>query len=357
MQSDDQAFLDQIEQNIRSKDNEQENARQEAEQRAREMERIRKASTQPPAGKAAAPPAKEKPSELEKDPRYREYFERLRKQKGIATPGEGAPSKGSTTAAPDNVITPGRGGAQSISPGAIVRFDDKSIGIYKDAVSGRDYALFYFLQPDGQFVPEGVFLQSYQAKVIGTLPENYFSELRDSSTWDRDLILYHLSSFDHVAFLDNLGEHEERKPKPGSSATSGSITTAASHTPAGDKSSVPKEKKSQQKTSSPSSTPPPAKTKPEPQLESAPPASAEQPAASQEGLVKGRKFQIKFGGKQWEAVYWMDDAEGSIVAHSTHGHWSLMRLDFERFKDSLELGDIVDADTMDSIAKDAAGAK
>jgi hypothetical protein len=237
-----------------------------------------------------------------------------------------------------------------------VRFDDGSIGVYKDAVSGKDYALFYFLHPEGQFVPEGVFLQCYQAKVIGTLPENYFSEMRDNSTWQRDVVLYHLSSFDHVGLLDNVAEHEERKPKPGTPAKAGSITTGGAPTPPTGQSATPSPAQSP-------ATPPQEAQKtdkkqagssqqPAPQQSSAPAASG-----SETGLVKGRKFQIKFGGKQWEAVYWLDDPEGSIVAHSTHGHWSLMRLDLDRFKDSLELGELVNAETLETIAKDAAAGK
>ncbi len=365
MQSDDQAFLDQIEQNIRSKDNEQEEARREAQQRATEMERVRKASANIPipgkkpaastSGKQQNPVKESKPNELENDPRYKEYFERLRKQKGITTPAGGQESQPSKSEGGDSRKGASRSAAQSISPGAIVRFDDGSIGVYKDAVSGRDYALFYFLQPDGSFVPEGVFLQCYQAKVIGNLPEQYFSMLRDNSTWERDMVLYHLSSYDHVELLNGLAEHEERKPKPGSTAKSGTLTTSGSPTPAAGQSAV--EEAPVEKTPERGS-----QAIPEPDTPTAP--SQEQPVTpaatappEKPGLVKGRRFQIKFGGKQWEAVYWMDDPEGSIVAHSTHGHWSLMRLDLDRFKDSLELGDIVDSETMETIAKDAAAGK
>jgi len=341
MDIDDQAFLDQIEQNIRGKDDEKDVARREAEQRAAEMERVRKASAnipipgKRPVADAPAPPAPAKKNPLEDDPRYKEYFERLKRQKGEVTSASPTPVAGTVSpAAPSQPSA--KNDSRSVGPGAIVRFDDSSIGVYKDAVSGRDYALFYFLQPDGQFVPEGVFLQSYQAKVIGQLPENYFSELRDKSIWDRDMILFHLNEYEHVGFLDNLAEHEERKPKNATPAKNTVVTLApASPEP--------------QKVAAPASETQPQNPQPAPA-----PAFVEPTPTSNDGLVKGRKFQIKFGGKQWEAVYWTSDEQGAIVAHSTHGNWSLMRLDLERFKDSLELGEIVDGDTMTAIAKSAA---
>ncbi len=346
MDNDDQAFLNQIEQNIRSKGNEQDDARKEAEQRAHEMDRIRKASsnTAIPGVKSATGsiPTTAKPNELEGDPRYRKYFERLKKQKGIVTPPAGTPTTSGDTLA-TGVTRAASADSQVVGPGSIVRFDDGSIGIYKDAVSGRDYALFYFLQPDGQFNPEGVFLQCYQAKAIGTMPENYFRKLRDDNTWDRDIIVYHLSSFDHVAFLNNLAEHEERRPKNTTPASNATIPApSAQSEPPQPKVETPPN----QKIRSAQSTETPRETTPAPA----------EPADSS-GLVRGQKFIIKFGGKKWEAVYWSADSDGTVVAHSTHGHWSLMRLDLERFKDSLELGEVVDSEILSAITQDAAAAK
>lgn len=345
MEDDDQAFLSQIEENIRSAGSEQMDAQKEAEHRAREMERIRNASAHirvpgaktptPAAGQPSQKPVAPKANPLENDPRYREYFERLRKQKGEAvTPAPHAPA-GSGGDAPQAVAGGGRRAAastQKIGPGSIVRFDDGSIGVYKDAVSGRDYALFYFLNPAGDFVPEGVFLQCYQARAIGQLPEEYFSQLRDDGQWNRDMILYHLTSFDFVKDLNGLAEHQPRKPSGSSGATPAAGTPSQA---------------------SPAAAAPPPAEEPAPAKPEAPKAA---PAPeNDQGLIKGRRFQIKFGGKQWEAVYWDADGENSIVAHSTHGNWSLMRLDLSRFKDSLELLDRVDDATLEEIATQAAG--
>ncbi len=348
MESDDQAYLNQIEQNIRSKDNDQDDARKEAEQRSMEMARIRQATSNSalPGLKpsSAQPPAK--PNELEGDPRYREYFERLKKQKGISTPSGGVPGIAHETPAA-GVARATVSENQVVGPGSIVRFDDGSIGIYKDAVSGRDYALFYFLQPDGQFNPEGVFLQCYQAKAIGILPENYFSKLRDDNTWDRDLILYHLSNFDHIGYLNNLAEHEERKPKNTTPARNPAISSLTTTEP-----SAPSSRATSKPVGEGSSSLPVSES------EKASGKGTTQPlAVGSDELVRGRKFMIKFSGKEWEAVYWSKDSEGTIVAHSTHGHWSLMRLDLDRFKDSLELGEVVDSTTMNTIAEDVAAAK
>lgn len=343
---DDQAFLSQIEQNIRGKEGEQEQARKEAEQRAREMERIRQANIKVP-GAASAPKtqapasASAKKNPLEDDPRYKEYFQRLKRQKGEATdtppPADVTPPPGSPA---PGAPAPGRSGSQVVGPGAIVHFDDDSIGVYKDAVSGKDYALFYFLAPDGQFEPEGVFLRNYKAKVIGNLPEAHFARLQEDGQWDRDLILYHLSSYDHVDFLRRLKPHEERKQRNATPAHNTGLAQAQQNqTPVPAASSV-----------TPAQAPSQSKA-PEP-----PPAAPASPAPEQNGLLKGRRFRINFGGKAWEAVYWINDDQGAIVAHSTHGNWSLMRLDLDRFKESLELLDQVDSETMTAIAEAAAGA-
>lgn len=336
LQDDDQAFLSQIEDNIRSKGNEQLDAKLEAEHRAQEMERIRRASANIPVPgrttpaaptKPTAPTPEKKSNPLENDPRYREYFERLRRQKGekTPTPAAGTPNQ------PTPGATPTPAASQKVGPGSIVCFDDKSIGIYKDAVSGRDYALFYFLNPDGTTTPEGVFLQCYQARVIGSLPEEHFAQLRDADHWNRDMIVFHLTKFDHVKDLDQLALHQERKP---SATKPRNPTIQETPQPAPAQASQPHDE------STPSS-------------KSAPPAPTS-PAKEQDGLVKGRRFQIKFSGKKWEAVYWTSEGENSIVAHSTHGTWSLMRLDLSRFKDSLELLDVVDSETLEAIAEQAA---
>lgn len=350
---DDQAFLSQIEENIRSKADIEATAQAENQQRADEMKRLREMSgnlTLPGKKSAGSPsvpaPSPARPSNpLENDPRYKEYFERLRRQRGDSpTPATGnnltaTPPAGSAAMAGKETAPK----AASVGPGSIVRFDDGSIGVYKDAVSGRDYALFYFLQPDGGFTPQGVFLQCYQAVALGTLPEQYFERARDEGKWSRDLIVFHMNDYGSVKFLDDLKDHVERKPTSNTPARNASL-------PAAQPSAAPSQ--------TVAATTPPAPTasgQVEPvQPEPVQPASAPTPPAGEATLVKGRRFQIKFSGKQWEAVYWMDEGKDAIVAHDTHGKWSLMRLDLTRFKDSLELLDIVDGPTMQAIAEGAA---
>lgn len=338
MGDDDQSYLSQIEENIRSKGNEQADAQKEAEQRAEEMERIRKASANLPGPGNTTPAAGNKNvNPLENDPRYKEYFERLRKQKG-EKPAGATP----TPAAGIQQAKASAASAQKVGPGSIVRFDDGSIGVYKDAVSGKDYALFYFLNPDGEFLPEGVFLQCYQAKVIGSLPEEHFATLRDDGSWNRDMIVFHLAKFEFVDDLNKLAEHQERKP---SKTPLRNVAVQPQSQPDAQP-QVTNEAAPQQPAS-----PPASDSQPEPTT------SAPTPPPGEPSLVKGRRFQIRFGGKQWEAVYWASEGENSIVAHDTHGTWSLMRLDLNRFKESLELLDVVDSDTQDAIAQQAVAEK
>lgn len=62
------------------------------------------------------------------------------------------------------------------------------------------------------------------------------------------------------------------------------------------------------------------------------------PPRKKSGLFRGRKLRIIFGvNREWEAVYWCKDEKGIVVAHETHGHWSLMHFDLNAYKDRMVL--------------------
>ena len=80
--------------------------------------------------------------------------------------------------------------------------------------------------------------------------------------------------------------------------------------------------------------------------------------AERNGVTRGRRVLIHFGpGKAWEAVYWGQDDQGAVVAHRTHNRWSLMHLDLARFRDTMEVGEELDAEEIADVERDLAAAK
>jgi hypothetical protein len=188
--------------------------------------------------------------------------------------------------------------------GTILRFDDHSIAVYKDRKASKEYEVLYVLQPDGRIKAQGIALVTYDLKVLGKLPPEFMLRMQRRGTWDRDEIIFHLSSFDYCALVPQIRAAEEP------SSRSSSIV---------------------QKLSSP--------------------ASGEEKA-----MRRGRWFRIAFGPQEWNAIYWGEDELGSVVIHNTHQRWALMHLDLNRFKDSLVLGDMAEAEVMDKIYEDIAEA-
>lgn len=215
--------------------------------------------------------------------------------------------------------------AGSDMTGSIMRFDDDSIGIYKDAVSGKDYALFYFLEPNGALAPRGIFLEQYEFQRIGHLPEQVFENMRRAGTWERDAIIFHLDKFDYAGYIRRLENRTPLAPeaRPQRSAPMPEAQPRMAEQP----------------------RPEPRRVEPTPPPESPPP---------RDPLERGRVIRINVGGKVWEAVYWTKDEIGAIVAHDTNREWSLMHLDLTRFKDSLEYGDLLAPEKLSDIEKSLA---
>lgn len=332
------------------------------------------------------------------DPRYREFYERLRqsqreKQKtnydeppefssleelertgwdGTPRPWEqqrrSAPSRGKATGtdrpSPRQVAPSPPAGAEDLVPGTIMRFDDGSIAIYKDAVSGKDYALFYFLEPGGALVPQGIFLEQYDRQRLGQLPADLFEAMIRSRHWDRDAVIYYLDRFEYAGFVRALagsaplrgpGEepppmHVRRAPAAGAGGRRASEAPGVSAQPpqsdepkleAGQEPVVPKG--SVDETEGEDSGW-------EPRGDVRAPEVLPPPTPPKTLLERGRVLRISVGpGKVWEAVYWTSDEMGPIVAHNTNREWSLMHLDLSRFKDALEYGELLSEEKLDEI--------
>jgi hypothetical protein len=193
-------------------------------------------------------------------------------------------------------VTPGTDG--SFAVGTILRFEDHSLGVFKDARTDKDYEVVYLLLADGTVRPQGMALESYDVKVLGKLPAEFVHRLQRRLTWKRDEVIFHLEHFDYCEMIPHpdpdaiVEEEEEEVPE---AATNG------------------------------------------------------------HNLVRGRRLTLSFGpGQAWQAVYWGDDDLGPLVAHKTAENWALMHLDLSRFADSMQVGEMAEESLMDEIEGDLA---
>lgn len=197
--------------------------------------------------------------------------------------------------------------------GTILRFEDESIGVFKDARADKDYEIVYQLHRDGSAQPQGMALASYEVRVIGRLPPEFVLRLHRRQRWERDEIVFHLDSFDYCAFIPPI-ETAPARPVPALPPGPATPLAGASYE-----------------------------------------ALAPPPVAQPPQLEQGRRVQVSFGpDKQWAAVYWGEDDLGPLVVHQSGGRWALMHLDLNRFADSLVIGDFVDARTRAEIEEEVA---
>lgn len=253
--------------------------------------------------------------------RIREESEQRRQS---ARPPAGGPPKYDSGGPPKFESSSARFGAPASSSalgmdgtfpvGTILRFEDESIGVFKDARADKDYEIVYQLRPDGTAVAEGMELASYEVRVIGRLPPEFVLRLQRRQRWLRDEIVFHLDSFDYCAFIPAV------------------------------------------ETSSSASKPAPALPQaPASPLQGASFATLAPPTPAAPKLEPGRQVQVSFGpAKQWAAVYWGEDDMGPLVVHQSSGRWALMHLDLNRFADSIVIGDFVDDETRAQIEDEVA---
>ena len=380
------AYLEKLEQKLKSDVNFEDPASVDAELRRRERERLEKTyrpyaplypgSDQPSSGAGAPRPANgqsrsatssdSRPSRsFQNDPRYREYFERLKRETSSSRPTskydeevkptsleeldrQGWSSRPRSSAGlsgmtrpftPAPVTPPPTARAQAtppppgdfnpidLQPGVLMCFDDGSVAAYKDAVSGKDYALFYFLERDGTLAPRGIFLEQYGKQKIGQLPLSLFNQMIERKRWERDAVIFHLDQYHYASLIPvSQGESPTGRPATGFRSTT---STGGIHTP------VPRERR--------------------PSTQSDVHDSWTGRSYSSSGprrdalLERGRVLRINVGGRIWESVYWTEDEIGPIVAHNTNKVWALMHLDLNRFKDSLEYGDVLSYEELSEI--------
>ncbi len=322
----------------------------------------------------------------QEDPRYRAFYERLKKEQQQTKPDYDEPPEFTTldeleqtgwdgtprpwepprikspTPIPREVPMPQPATdplapTNDLLPGTIFRFDDGSIAIYKDAVSGKDYALLYFLQPDGTLQPQGIFLDQYERMRLGAIPPDLFEAMIRMRRWDRDAVIYHLDRFEYAGYVRALANSAQY------AATRNAHTTQrVPHPPSSPQPVVEPEPEVRPRPRVARAITPP----PESPLAPVEPAEAEvkalapepepppPPPPPRDPLERGRVIRINVGGKVWEAVYWTSDEIGPIVAHDTNREWSLMHLDLSRFRDAIEYGELLSEEELEEIERSLA---
>jgi hypothetical protein len=218
----------------------------------------------------------------------------------IPLPGQELRAKARVAPKPaaNRPVTQGTDGTFPV--GTILRFEDHSLGVFKDAKADKDYEVVYRLLPDGSVRPEGMALASYDVKVLGKLPPEFVHRLQRRLTWNRDEIIFHLEHFDYCELI----------PEPDPQYVVEDEEEAVEETPNGAGGSL---------------------------------------------LTKGRHLTLSFGpGQSWQAVYWGEDDLGPLVAHKTADTWALMHLDLDRFADTMEMGPMAHESQLAEIEGDLA---
>ncbi|MCX7765795.1 MAG: hypothetical protein N2246_03700 [Candidatus Sumerlaeia bacterium] len=207
---------------------------------------------------------------------------------------------------------------QTYDEGTILRFEDGTIGIYISQVPGKEYEIIYCLNGNGSVEPRGITLYSMKHTVLGKLPEERVQHIKSKMRWMREEIIYYLDKFEYIHLIPQINHRES----PGNTLVEEKVLLRT------DSSVSTKENKTGEK---------------EKEIE------IQRSDTQAPALIRGRKIRINYGNRFWEAVYWGADQYGPIVAHKTSGKWELMHLDFSRFADKIEYGEIISSHEMAEI--------
>ncbi|MCC6546893.1 hypothetical protein IT570_06960 [Candidatus Sumerlaeota bacterium] len=205
-------------------------------------------------------------------------------------------------------------------PGTIFVLEDGAMGVYRERNDAKEYDVVYMLKPTGRAAPQGMPLGNYDVETVGRLTQGMLDQITSSGRWDRDMIVFHLLKFkDHVHVPEisvNAPVAPSEVPIPGTQEATVSSWTIKKPTS----------------------------------------SDLHAPVEEKPALSRGREFTIQFGGahQRWSAVYWGKDEMGHVVAHKTHEKWTLMHLDLNRFKETLQFGEVVGQGIISEMERDFA---
>lgn len=242
-------------------------------------------------------------------------------------PAQGAPG----AAQPGSAQTsPRSGNGKMPAQGDILHLEgaEDHVVLFDRDVPSRGYQLVHLLDNDGTLHAQGIsLLDAYEFRRLGALPPDDFAKLRQSMRWNRDLLVFHLDRFQDSRLIPHPGDGKSAASSDNRHESAPLSPTRSAQWPRPE--------------TLPNRQDEPAEQQPEPAL-----------AIDGIQLQCGQRFTVAFGpGRQWEAVYWGRDSQGTVVAHNTGGDWALMHMDLERFADSLKPGRHMDASERQEVVR------
>lgn len=196
------------------------------------------------------------------------------------------------------------------SSGAIVLLRSGKVGVFHKSSQPEDqkFDALLMLNPDGTLSPESAnILADGDWRAIGQIPPDHLPHLAATLSWNRNHIVFHLESIDCSQHIPRINPSAPR-PRP-------AVQTESTRN---------------------AEWPNPSEDEPKPAAVSNPEDSIF------DRLRRGQRFTVAFSkDRTWDAVFWCQDNEGSVVAYKTGPEWALIRMDLTRFKDSLVLSNML----------------
>ncbi len=203
--------------------------------------------------------------------------------------------------------------------GSILLMDQDQVAIFDCDRSSKGFQRILILEPRGGVSIRRIGLHvTDHFKLIGKLSSEPFEDLRDELQWDRDTIVFHLDDFHHANLIPHVSSGkpilQEKVSENGSRQTAPVMPLASR----------------------------PQRTVSRSVVETS------------DNLKRGQKFEIAFSPERtWQAVYWGESEQGSIIAHHDQNQWALMHLDITQYKDSLKAMDMISDEDQKEILKTA----
>lgn len=235
-------------------------------------------------------------------------------------------------------LRPAGGGAQDgrFPKGTILCIDDEEIVVYRRPVAGKSYDMAYTLLADGSVKIDAVDLNTRQVVELGELSAEDLKRLQSEMRWSRDLVARNCrdrEDMDRIPEPDVEAGTETSQEPPRSSPAMGGRTTVHENPEAQSDDSVVN---NVFRNESASRVVDEEEAPPQPKLR----------------IRRGQCVSIKMGARSWDSIYWGRDKKGSVVAHKTHGHWTLMHLDLNLYKDTMEVMPEADKGLIEEITAD-----
>lgn len=247
---------------------------------------------------------------------------------GSPTPQPSAPGRPEESRARMAPVGAAHAPDSPYASGSILCLNDEELVIYRRPVAGKPLDMVYSLLADGTVKIDAVDFSQQRVEEIGQLPPAELKGLQNEMRWSRALLAPHCF----------YPEDSERIPDPGAAVAAAprpAPASASSTSPLVGKSQVPQDTLDSAL-----------------RQESAVRIVEEPQTPGKIKIRRGQTVSIKFGDRAWDAVYWGRDARGSVVAHNTHNHWSLMHLDLAKYKETLVISPEPDPLLIEQISRD-----